>query len=242
MVGATYRRAGPYAAFTPTTQPQLTSVGHLRVRIGGVDDPPSTQLAAFVVVGLNGKRGVPSQPLPHAHSALLPQDAWQQYMVEMAAEDAANTTLRLEIIGWLPGRGEQSFGQMTVGADSVLHGGGRLELLGPLGIAIEVDWLPPVARRGDADVLVGSNVRCAASESELERARERVWYDGCEPTPSFPSSVGGLPPTAPPKPGHRWVWGHGTWHEVPTTPSTWSKIEGLDDLPLYEGGLGSMYL
>ena len=69
--------------------------------------------------------------------------------------------------------------------------------------------------RGEADVLVGSGVRTVnPSAEDLEASRARIWIDGCMPTPSFPISVCGLPPSTPARAGHKWVWGTNTWHEV----------------------------
>ena len=50
----------------------------------------------------------------------------------------------------------------------------------------------------------------------MEEIRSRVWTRGSEPTPSFPVSVSGMPPSTPPRPGHQWQWGANSWHQVET--------------------------
>lgn len=199
----------------------VRDAGHIRVRVGGVADPPADgPFEAFVLLGLaDGPPAMPSGALPHQDSALLPTDRWQTWHFETDARAATAATLRLEVVCWRPGVGERSLGRMEVGLHRVLQFG-RMEIVAPLGVAVEVDWIPPAGRRSGeyADVLAGSGVRRAASswaQNEHEASRARVWVDH-GPTPSFPSSVCGLPPSRPAQAGHAWVWGANEWHEVPT--------------------------
>ena len=204
----------PYDWYGPAA-PSLSTVGHVRVLIGGVAEPLEGPFEVYVLVGLDSQPTTPSRPLPHEHSALMPKHEWQTYTFELDPRLAAASNLRFELMCWRPNVGEHSLGRMGVDLERILQNG-RLEMTAPMGVAIEVDWLPPIGR-GEADVLVGSRVRLAAADDDenlRELRRSRVWAQGYEPTPSLPISVCGLPPSTPPRPGHVWKWGHNTWHEI----------------------------
>ena len=202
--------------------------GTLRVRVGGVGDAPADgrRAAYFVRVGLNDQPAASTQPLPQQHSALLRQDAWQSFSYSMVAPAASASVVRLELVElvelWHPSGApisqtcEVSHGSMAVPCERVLTGG-RLELLAPLEVAIEIDWLPPAsASVGEADWLVGSGVRrVTVNDAEAAAAREKIWLPGHAPTPSVISSIHGLPPSTPPRRNHKWQWGGTNWHEVP---------------------------
>lgn len=208
---------GYYDTFRPRA-PSLSSVGHLRIRIGGMAEPPSERcVEAYIVVSINGQSAPPTRPLPREDSALLPQDAWQAFTLPLDVSSAVATTVQFEMVCWAPGVGESSVGAQSIDVERVVHGG-RLELLAPYGLVVEVQWLPPAnALRSEADVLVGSGVRFAVDTSDeraYENARASVWAKGHAPSPSRTASVCGLPPSTPPRAGHRWEWGYNSWHEV----------------------------
>ena len=220
------RGSGSYASppplhlrgsFHPVHHPPLSTAGRLQVRVGGMAEPPDEIGAqAYVLISLNGQPAAPSQMLPRMHSAFLPRQAWQECDFTLEPRDAARSVLRLEVVSWSPVRGEKPLGPLSVAVESVL-GDGTMQLSAPLGVGIEVDWLPPAGRGEAQHVLPGSGVRLATTswpESQREAARASVWREGYMPSPSRPISVCGLPPSTPPRPGFAWRWGGSTWHEV----------------------------
>ena len=216
---ALHVRRGMYDSFVPTVHPKLSSVGHLRIRIGGMAEPPvQRREEAYIVLSVNGQTAPPSRPLPREHSALLPQNAWQTFSIPLDVRTAINTTLRMEVVSWAPGTSERSAGATFVDVEHVVRDG-RLELLAPFGIEVEMVWMAPTnaLRQHGVEVLPGSGVRFAVGpgdELTYETARESIWTDGYAPSPSAVVSVGGLPPSTPPRWGYKWEWGNNSWHEV----------------------------
>lgn len=187
-----------------------------------MSDPPDDHRAeAYVLLSTGDRPPLPSRALPRIHSAFLPSRGWQTCTFALDERSVQDAELRLEVVSWAPGRGETPLGPIFVSVDQVRRGG-RMELAGPLGVAIEVEWLPPVTR-GEADRLTGSGVHLATStwaEEDFDLARKRIWHPGLAPTPSYPISVCGLPPSTPPRDKHAWRWGGTAWHEVAVGPQS----------------------
>ena len=222
-----YPRPSYRNSYSPHFQPR-SQPGCIRVRVGGMPDLDS-QEEAYVLVGFGHQPVTASMLLPHEDSALLLHHQWQtrlfEYDDDPAAHGSSSPVLSLEVMCWRPGSGEQSLGKTGIPAANIMTSvDGQRTLKGPLGLLVELTWLPP-RRPGEADeILAGSGVRRVYGDDQ-EHPRASIWRDDFVPSPSKPISVSGVPPSSPPAHGKRWAWGSSQWHQVPIDQETYDASQ-----------------
>lgn len=221
----------------------------LRVRVGGVADPPDG-LQAKAVIKFKGQRPYPTSVLPNVSSGYLTNQQWQGHSYQVDPSADADEVVSIDIIGHTPHFGTFPLATVAIPVKMVVQR--QRVVLEECrqrcgGIGIELEWFDRETPSSEADILGGSGVRRVRSykmptfsfplDEGFPISEYRLRGDGVghEPTswelpegesppmPPDPVTVGGMQPTTPPADGKRWVWGCKQWHEVLTDEALEAK-------------------
>ena len=200
-----HRSAAALGWRTPNSRPTRwelrPQLGHLRVRVGGCPEAPP-DVSCCLMLSIEGQCRHRTLPLPHVESALLLTQHWQTFCLPLSPA-LLTSELTLELIAWVPGQHgcETSLGRLQLLTEDVCnHDGGRLELprvgeSAPMGVGVELMWLPPAGHIGHSAASAGQLLPRGWHPDE-QRTPEQ--YGGPLPTSPYGApfpSVGGLSPS-----------------------------------------------